>query len=74
MAVTLEQVLEMARQLSEVDKQVLVAEIQELQKGDEASDALTAMQKLRLLDSIKFSVPLTDDASFNREDWYDDGS
>jgi hypothetical protein len=69
MAVTLEQVLELARQLSETDKQVLVAELSELAKDPRE---LTQDEFEALIDDMVLPGKPADYISDRRIDWYSD--
>jgi hypothetical protein len=68
-AVTLEQVLEMARQLSEADKQTLVAELLESVKDPRE---LTQDEFEALIDDMVLPGKPANYSSDRRIDWYSD--
>jgi restriction endonuclease S subunit len=68
MAVTLEEVLKMAEQLSTQDRNILIEHLQEQARQRK----LTKDEWLALFDSMKYNVPVAEGWSDKREDWYSD--
>ena len=64
-----EKLIELVEQLPEEQQKVLIAR---LLTHHARQRPLTAEEKLQLLDAAKLSVPINEEPSVRRVDWYDD--
>ncbi len=65
-----EQLVELVEQLSEEQQKDLVKRLLTRQAQQRP---LTVEEKLKLLDAVKLNVPVNEEPSIRRVDWYDDG-
>lgn len=63
-----DEVVKLVEQLSHTEQEALAAHLQRLARQRK----LTSKEWETLFDSMKISVPLGENFSLNREDWYDD--
>lgn len=66
--VSYEQVIEIVDQWPVEQQRALITHLQERTE----SETLTAAEKMALLRSVMFDIPVINDISNRREDWYDD--
>ncbi|MBL8155851.1 MAG: hypothetical protein JNM70_16835 [Anaerolineae bacterium] len=62
----MEQIIELADQLSTEDRQILLTRLQSTQPP------LTAEERIARLRSMVIDLPISPEFSFDRKDWYDD--
>lgn len=64
-----EQLIDLVQQLSEEQQKDLIRRLLALQAQQRP---LSIEEKLKLLDAVKLDVPISEEPSVRRVDWYDD--